>query len=134
MRAARAFAWLCIAAIALLSLLPSDSIHRTELGGHLEHVLAYLGTAIAVSLAYRLQKTFQIFLMLIIFAGCLEYLQRFSLGRSSSFSDFLFSATGVALGLAIILVGKRVITSHPAWHRLGPKAPSRADMGDDRRR
>jgi VanZ family protein len=134
MRAARAFAWLCIAAIALLSLLPSDSIHRTELGGHLEHVLAYLGTAIAVSLAYRLQKTFQIFLMLIIFAGCLEYLQRFSLGRSSSFSDFLFSATGVALGLALCLAAKAVVRSRLAPNGSRVAASGQVDMSDGRHR
>jgi VanZ family protein len=133
MRAARAFAWLCIAAIALLSLLPSDSIHRTELGGHLEHVLAYLGTAIAVSLAYRLQKTFQIFLMLIIFAGCLEYLQRFSPGRNSNFLDFLFSASGVALGMAVFLAGRSAMTALHA--RFGSDVKlTRADVRDGRRR
>jgi VanZ family protein len=92
---------LCVLAIALLSLLPADRITRTTLGGHLEHVFAYLATASIAGMAYRERPLAQVVLALIAYAGSLEFLQRFPPGRSSSLEDFVFSALGIALGIAI---------------------------------
>ena len=127
MRAARACAWLCIAAIAILSLLPGASIQRSDLGGHAEHVLAYAGTATVFSFAYRMLGPHRTFLMLTACAACLEYLQRFSPGRTSSFFDFLYSMAGVALGVAVFLLGRSVMAAMAARTGSQVKAPAQAD-------
>ena len=43
----------CIVALAILALLPAPIVTRTELGGHAEHLIAYLGTAIVIGLAFQ---------------------------------------------------------------------------------
>ena len=43
----------CIVALAILALLPAPIVMRTELGGHAEHLIAYLGTAIVIGLAFQ---------------------------------------------------------------------------------
>jgi VanZ family protein len=88
-------------ALAVLSLLPSGSIHRTELGGHAEHLLAYAGTALVLGIG-AWQRTFlPMLLALIAFAALLETLQVFVPGRTSQLVDFLFSAAGAFLGILI---------------------------------
>jgi VanZ family protein len=104
-----AAAWISIAALAVLSLLPSAYIIRTDLGGHVEHVLAYAGTAFFVASAYGPKKWLNIATGLIGYAGVLELLQHFSPGRTPSIRDFAFSATGVLLGLALSAITDRII-------------------------
>jgi VanZ family protein len=101
MTVGRAATLLCILAIAILSLLPAERLTRRTLGGHLEHVFAYLATASIAGMAYRERHLAQLLLALFAYAGSLEFLQRFSPGRSSSVEDFMFSAIGIALGVAL---------------------------------
>jgi VanZ family protein len=107
-------AWSCIVAIAILSLLPADYLMRTDLGGHAEHVLAYAGTAFISTLAWRRRRISQIAIALIAYAAVLETLQQFSPGRSSNVIDFMFSAMGVAVGIAALALVNRLQT---AWLR-----------------
>jgi VanZ family protein len=95
-------AWGLIAAIGILSLLPGAEVGpiRTSLGGHLEHLLAYTVTTLMTAIAYADHSRFKIALSLLLYAGVLEYLQRFSPGRLSSVLDFTFSSAGVMLGVA----------------------------------
>jgi VanZ family protein len=102
-------AWISVVALAVLSLLPRAHMIRTDLGGHVEHVLAYAGTAFMVACSYGPKKWPNIAAGLITYAGVLELLQRFSPGRTPSISDFAFSATGVLVGLALIAVAGRII-------------------------
>lgn len=104
----RAAAWSCIVAITLLSLFPGEEMVRTDLGGHVEHVLAYSITALIVAYAYNSIAPYQVFGALIVFAACLEYLQRFSPGRHSRLIDFAFSALGVVVGAAIFIIGRKL--------------------------
>jgi VanZ family protein len=90
----------CFCAIGLLSLLPAEKVARTDLGGHVEHVLAYFVTAWFASVAFRERGLALITGSLCAYAACLEYLQRFSPGRNSSLEDFLFSASGIVAGVA----------------------------------
>jgi len=101
-------AWICIAALAVLSLLPGTHLLRTGMGGHFEHILAYAGTALVTASAYGVTRIIPIALGLVTYAAALELLQRFSPGRSSAFVDFAFSATGVLLGVAFFLIADRV--------------------------
>ena len=106
--AIRLFAWACLAALPVLSLVPQAQIERTGLGGHVEHILAYGGTAIAVALTYADRGLVRVILALVVYGGLLEFLQRFSPGRVSSWDDFAFSAMGVLLGVAALLLSKRL--------------------------
>jgi len=87
----------CIIALAALSWLPADELARTDLGGHAEHVIAYMGTAIVLGLAFRLRLDLQC-LLLATFAAILETGQLFAPGRHASVDDFAFSTSGVLLG------------------------------------
>ena len=49
----RAAAIGCIVALPILAWLPATFLTRTELGGHAEHFIAYLGTAIVIGLAFQ---------------------------------------------------------------------------------
>jgi hypothetical protein len=97
--AVRLCAWASMAAIALLSLLPSDAIVRTGGGGKLEHVAAYLGASFLIATAYGTRA--RVIGGLVICAGVLECLQAFSPGRTPSIVDFVFSSSGVVLGVAL---------------------------------
>jgi hypothetical protein len=97
-------------ALPILSLAPQGQIERTGLGGHAEHVLAYAGAAIAVALAYADRGLVRVLFVLLAYGGLLEFLQRFSPGRVSSLDDFAFSATGVLLGMATLLLSRRLLS------------------------
>src|SRR5262245_6485082 len=80
-------AWTSAIALALLSLLPVVHVPRTHVGGHLEHFLAYAGAAVFVAMATSERGILRIGSALIAYAGVLEFLQRYSPGRTSSISD-----------------------------------------------
>jgi VanZ family protein len=113
----RMAAWACILAIALLSLLPTEAIVRTSLGGKVEHVVAYLAAALLTAVGYGTGAG--VVLGLLAYAGALELLQAFSPGRTSSLVDYLFSAGGVGLG---IILAVRLKTLADAWLRPGRHA------------
>lgn len=93
-----AFAF-CVAALAVLSLLPAPYLTRTTLGGHVEHVIAYLGTAVVMGLAFQRGPRLEIqCALLILYAAVLEALQVYSPGRHSSIFDLAFSASGIIAG------------------------------------
>ena len=96
--ATQLLAWLCIVAVAVLSLTPAEQMTRTGWSGHIEHVVAYAGTAFVTAMAFPKRGVFQTTLALVIYAGSLEFLQRFSPGRTSSICDFVFSGVGVVVG------------------------------------
>jgi VanZ family protein len=94
-------AWSCIVALAFLSLTPKDHMLRTGFGGHVEHILAYLGIAPVVASAYGATRRRYIVAGLIAYAGLLELLQNFSPGRIPALEDFACSSIGVLLGIAL---------------------------------
>jgi VanZ family protein len=105
--ASRLAAWGCNVAVAVLSLTPSEQMLRTGLSGHLEHALAYTGTAFITATAFAERGLSRIALALLVYAGGLEFLQRFSPGRTSSIWDFMFSGAGVLMGIgAFALLAK----------------------------
>ena len=99
-------------AIAVLSLVPAEQITRTGLSGHVEHVLAYAGTAFIMAMAYGEWGLARVIAALLTYAGALEFLQRFSPGRASRFGDYMFSSTGVLIGIgAFVLLSKLLSNS-----------------------
>jgi hypothetical protein len=51
-RVLRLPAWGCVILLAVLSLLPAEEMVRTGVDGHLEHVIAYAGTAFLFGLSF----------------------------------------------------------------------------------
>ena len=109
----RLAAWICVATLAVLSLWPAPTVIRTALGGHIEHVFAYAAATVIVALGYNELGLPRIVAVLLTTAALLEYLQRYT-GRHSEFADFLFSSTGVFIGVVacalaefLIRVGRR---------------------------
>ena len=101
--ALRALTWCCVALLAVLSLLPAQHMVRTGLAGRLEHFIAYAGSAVFAVAGYGASRGgMQIIGGFWVYAGVLEYLQRFSPGRHPSLGDFAASALGALCGGIVI--------------------------------
>ena len=85
---------------------------RTVLGGHAEHLIAYLGTAIIMGLTFRESPRLAVqCVLLIMYAAILEGGQLYSPGRHASFQDLAFSSAGVVIGgLALWMARSRVLS------------------------
>jgi VanZ family protein len=106
----------CTIVAAILALLPADLMRRTALGGHAEHVIAYLGTAILMGLAFPRGPRLTVqCVLLIIYASALEAGQRYSPGRHASFEDLAFSAAGIVMGGLLVGMARSRISN---WLRL----------------
>ncbi|HYG90244.1 MAG TPA: hypothetical protein VD978_28760 [Azospirillum sp.] len=104
-RLLRIATWTCVLLITVLSLLPGEDMVRTSMGGHVEHAVAYAGTTFFAVLAYGLRSDAGwLTIGLIGYAGGLEFLQRYSPGRTPAVEDFLASSAGVLIGLTVALV------------------------------
>jgi len=102
----------CLIVAAILALLPADLMRRTALGGHAEHVIAYLGTAILMGLAFPRgpQLTVQC-VLLTMYASALEVGQLYSPGRHASFQDLAFSAAGIVIGGVLLGIARTRMSS-----------------------
>ena len=97
----RVLAWLCVALIALLSLIPQQMEARTGLPGSIEHAIAYAGTAAFLRLGYPLWPLWVIAGALFAYSGLLVALQAFVPGRHPGIDGALASGTGAVLGAAL---------------------------------
>ena len=104
----RALTWCCVVLLAVLSLLPAQQMARTGLPGRLEHFIAYAGSAAVAMAGYGASRgSMQIIGGFWVYAGVLEYLQRFSPGRHPSLGDFAASALGALCGSIVITLFRR---------------------------
>ena len=105
-RGKRVAAWCCLGAIGIISLLPASELTplRTNMGGHVEHLLTYAATTLITAFAYVDHSRLKITFALILYAAALEFLQRYAPGRLSSLGDLAYSATGIMLGVAVFHV------------------------------
>jgi VanZ family protein len=115
-RVLRPVAWGCVILLAVLSLLPAEEMVRTSLGGHIEHAIAYAGTALLIGLSYPTWEWKRMAIALVIYAGVLELLQNFSPGRHPAILDWLSSSTGALIGIAFTRVENEVWWR---WRRKG---------------
>ena len=104
----------CVIALAILAWTPAHAMTRTSLGGHAEHLVAWLGTALVLGLTSRAtpQLAAQC-LFLMGYAAVLESGQIYAPGRHASLQDFAFSAAGVLLGGVLVWMARR------RWPRSG---------------
>jgi VanZ family protein len=97
----------CIIALAILAWLPAEALTRTRLGGHAEHFIAYLGTAMVMGLAFQRSPRLAVqCALLIIYAAILEAGQLYSPGRRASFLDLAFSSGGVVVAGLILWMAR----------------------------
>jgi len=103
-RCFQAAAWIVIAAITLLSVVPPSFRPTTSVPRKLEHLLIFGIAGLALSLAYRAAPLYQIIGMT-VFAGALEVAQYWIPGRHARMSDFVINAIGAIIG---VIVGRLV--------------------------
>jgi VanZ family protein len=113
----------CTVALAVLAWLPAQAMTRTMLGGHAEHLIAYLGTAIVMGLAFQKRPRPAVqCVLLIAYAGVLEVGQLYSPGRHASFQDMAFSSTGVVLGGLFLWMARTRIARWRTGSSVVPRA------------
>ena len=107
----------CIIALPTLAWLPAKAITRTILGGHAEHFIAYLGTAIIMGLTFQKSPRLAVqCVLLIMYAAILEAGQLYSPGRHASFQDLAFSSAGGVIGGLILWMAR---TRMLRWLKIG---------------
>jgi VanZ family protein len=95
--------------IALCSLVPGEyRPHIDGWSGKEEHALAYLVLGVlTVIAARRTVNVVRLCLIIVAYAGILEFLQLFASGRHAAVGDFLASSFGGIMGIAVATVALR---------------------------
>ena len=103
---------LCLLALAVLSWTPGSIMVRTGIiSTHQEHFLAYLLSALTISVAKgRSMPAAWPGFALVCYAGVLEIGQLYVPGRHPAFADFLASSLGAVSGVLLALVLVRAAT------------------------
>ena len=106
----RAIGWLCIVAIATLSVVSPSLRPVTFVPHDLEHAAIFALTGFALGLGYQ-NRIAQHMIALTIFAGAVELAQIYAPGRHARLADFVVDALaaclGVALSCAVLSLRKR---------------------------
>jgi VanZ family protein len=114
----RFLAWLLVAAITALSILPAEFRPVTPAPSFLEHFTVFLLTGMAFCFGYRDRKVV-VSVFLPLFAGSIEFGQLWVPGRHSRISDLLVNISGALVGIAAIaLISK--LRPIPANRQKGP--------------
>jgi VanZ family protein len=109
----------CVIALATLAWLPANAMTRTTLGGHAEHLIAYLSTAMVMGLANRTTpRLIAQSLLLIGYAAILEAGQLYAIGRQASLQDFAFSSSGVLIGTTLAWIVRICWVRETRAHRV----------------
>jgi len=93
-------AFVGVAAIIVLSLLPGDERPHTGAGGGPEHFVAYALVGLAFGIGYGSRRQQMLAgAALAILSGCLEVAQIFIPGRTAEFAGWFSSSAGAWAGL-----------------------------------
>ena len=96
----RAFGWLCVLAIVVLSLVAPSWRPVTILPHNLEHAAIFAITGLALGLGYP-GRTLHHMAMLVIFAAAIELAQFYAPGRHPQVIDFIVDALSGCAGAAL---------------------------------
>jgi VanZ family protein len=97
--------WIGILIIAVLSLVPGAERPHTGAPSQIEHYAAYLLVGFVLALGYvQNRSVVSIGLLLVLYAGLLEFAQLFIPGRSARVIDILVSAMGAWTGIVLAFV------------------------------
>src|SRR5215208_7723446 len=88
----RGAAWLCVALITILSLVPHDMEVRTPAPAGVEHAIANAGTAGLMVLGYPRHPVWLIAGLMAAYSGVMEVLQTLSPGRHPGLEGALWSS------------------------------------------
>jgi VanZ family protein len=97
-RLLQAVAWLLIAAITVLSLVPPSLRPVTNAGSGIEHIAIFFATGVAFGLGYRFHHLYQA-VGLVGFAAFIEIAQYWVPGRHARVSDFIADAVSARIGV-----------------------------------
>ncbi len=100
-------AWLCLAAIGVLSLVAPSLRPVTFLPHDFEHVAIFLAAGLAIGLGYPNRAT-QNMIALMLFAAVVELAQFYAPGRHPRVSDFVVDALGAGAGIVVALMLTRL--------------------------
>jgi VanZ family protein len=100
-------AWLCLAAIGVLSLVAPSLRPVTFLPHDFEHVAIFLAAGLAIGLGYPNRAT-QHMITLTLFAAAVELAQFYAPGRHPRISDFVVDALGAGVGVVVALMLTRL--------------------------
>ena len=124
----RAFAWLAVLAILILSLVPGEVRPSVLPGIYTEHFVAYAVAGSLLASGYLNSRSMLIIgIILTICAGALETAQLWIPGRLSRPTDFAVSALGAWIGLGLIWLLRWTYDrcALMAKQRIRPSSPSR---------
>ena len=100
MTSIRILGWVCVVAIAVLSLVPGDTRPYIISSGRTEHFMAYAGAGFFFAWGYcGLRERLLAWVGLSIASCLFEILQNFVPGRTLSALDALASTSGLTFGL-----------------------------------
>lgn len=103
----RICAWLCLAAIGVLSLVAPSLRPVTFLPHNFEHAAIFALAGLAVGLGYP-NRTVPQMIGLALFAAAVELAQFYAPGRHPRFGDFAVDALAACAGVAIALTLTRL--------------------------
>jgi len=103
----RLLAWLLLAAIVALTLVPPGWRPVTGVPHKLEHFATFVVAGGAFALAYP-GHAWLLGLMAVLFTAALELMQLLSPGRHARWSDFLVDAAGACIAIAVVATFARV--------------------------
>jgi VanZ family protein len=104
---ARIAAWIFAFAIVVLSIVPPGLRPQTNMPSHLEHFAIFFATGVAFLCGYG-QRTLEVAIALVAFAGLIEIAQIYVPGRHARLSDFLVDSAALCVGIVLAsLVGAR---------------------------
>jgi len=103
----RALAWLLVAAVTALTLVPPSLRPVSGLPHAAEHFFVFFAVGAALALAYP-RRMYALGVSGVLFAALLELLQTLRPGRHASLNDFLIDATAVCAGIALAVLVERL--------------------------
>jgi VanZ family protein len=97
---ARIAAWLLMAAIVSLSVVPPSLRPQTSAPHSVEHFTIFAAAGFAFGLGYKHRHDL-LAVLLVIFSGSIEISQLFVLGRHARLGDFIIDAIAACMGLVM---------------------------------
>jgi VanZ family protein len=93
--------WCLALLITALSLVPPDLRPESGTPHRFEHFAIFCATGAAFGLGYTSNRRLPLAIVLVIFAGAIEFAQIFAPGRHARISDFLVDAFAACIGVAV---------------------------------
>jgi VanZ family protein len=97
---ARTASWILATALVVLSVVPREFRPETGASNLVEHFVAYFVTGLAFGLGY-VRSQYLLALLLVLFCGSVELIQKLVPGRHARLSDFIVDALAACAGLLV---------------------------------